>query len=251
MKPGSKGWKNLMAKLYGIGASIVIIGALFKINHYPGADVMLLVGLTTEAIIFFFSAFEPPHEDPDWSLVYPELATPGDAGKLQKEPTKQLDDMLSKANIDEALISRLGDGMRHLGDQAAKMGEAADVGAAAQNYSDSLAEASNHVKELSASYQHVSESLTGLKNAGDMSDTVGAAMQQMSDNLTSLNDMYAGQLKQLQMNSQLYSSMGELVQNLNDSVEDTKSYKENIAELAKNLSSLNTVYSNMLNAMGR
>jgi gliding motility-associated protein GldL len=251
MKPGSKGWKNLMAKLYGIGASIVIIGALFKINHYTGADVMLLVGLTTEAIIFFFSAFEPPHEDPDWSLVYPELATPGDAGKLQKEPTKQLDDMLSKANIDEALISRLGDGMRHLGDQAAKMGEAADVGAAAQNYSDSLAEASNHVKELSASYQHVSESLTGLKNAGDMSDTVGAAMQQMSENLTSLNDMYAGQLKQLQMNSQLYSSMGELVQNLNDSVEDTKSYKENIAELSKNLASLNTVYSNMLNAMGR
>jgi gliding motility-associated protein GldL len=251
MKPGSKGWKNLMAKLYGIGASIVIIGALFKINHYTGADVMLLVGLTTEAIIFFFSAFEPPHEDPDWSLVYPELATPGDAGKLQKEPTKQLDDMLSKANIDEALISRLGDGMRHLGDQAAKMGEAADVGAAAQNYSDSLAEASNHVKELSASYQNVSESLTGLKNAGDMSDTVGAAMQQMSDNLTSLNDMYAGQLKQLQMNSQLYSSMGELVQNLNDSVEDTKSYKENIAELSKNLASLNTVYSNMLNAMGR
>jgi gliding motility-associated protein GldL len=251
MKPGSKGWKNLMAKLYGIGASIVIIGALFKINHYTGADVMLLVGLTTEAIIFFFSAFEPPHEDPDWSLVYPELATPGDAGKLQKEPTKQLDDMLSKANIDEALISRLGDGMRHLGDQAAKMGEAADVGAAAQNYSDSLAEASNHVKELSASYQNVSESLTGLKNAGDMSDTVGAAMQQMSENLTSLNDMYAGQLKQLQLNSQLYSSMGELVQNLNDSVEDTKSYKENIAELSKNLASLNTVYSNMLNAMGR
>ena len=82
MKPGSKGWKNLMAKMYGIGAAIVIIGAMFKINHYPGASEMLVVGLSTEAIIFFFSAFEPPHEDPDWSLVYPELAIPADGANF-------------------------------------------------------------------------------------------------------------------------------------------------------------------------
>ena len=65
-----------MAKMYGIGAAVVIVGALFKINHYPYASEMLIVGLGTEAIIFFFSAFEKPHEEPDWSLVYPELATP-------------------------------------------------------------------------------------------------------------------------------------------------------------------------------
>ena len=62
MKPGSKGWKNLMAKMYGIGAAVVIVGALFKINHYPYASEMLIIGLGTEAIIFFFSAFEKPHE---------------------------------------------------------------------------------------------------------------------------------------------------------------------------------------------
>ena len=75
MRPGSKAWKNFMAKLYGIGAAVVIVGALFKIQHWPLADVFLILGLSTEAIIFMFSAFEPPHEDPDWSLVYPELAT--------------------------------------------------------------------------------------------------------------------------------------------------------------------------------
>lgn len=69
-----KKWKSFMGKLYGFGAAIVIIGALFKIQHWPFAGVMLTVGLGTEAIIFFFSAFEKPHEDPDWSLVYPELA---------------------------------------------------------------------------------------------------------------------------------------------------------------------------------
>jgi len=70
----SSGWKSFMAKLYGIGASVVIIGALFKITHWPGATTMLTVGLVTEAFIFFFSAFEPLHEELDWTLVYPELA---------------------------------------------------------------------------------------------------------------------------------------------------------------------------------
>ena len=70
----SKKFKNFMSKLYGWGASVVIVGALFKINHYPGANTMLIIGLSTEALIFFFSAFEPPHVEPDWSLVYPELA---------------------------------------------------------------------------------------------------------------------------------------------------------------------------------
>jgi len=68
-----RGFRNFMAKLYGWGASVVILGALFKINHYPYANEMLVVGLGTEAIIFFFSAFEPPYVEPDWSLVYPEL----------------------------------------------------------------------------------------------------------------------------------------------------------------------------------
>ena len=69
----TRGYKLFMAKLYGWGASVVILGALFKIQHYPGAGLMLICGLSTEAIIFFFSAFEPPHVEPDWSLVYPEL----------------------------------------------------------------------------------------------------------------------------------------------------------------------------------
>ena len=70
----TRGYRNFMAKVYGWGASVVLVGALFKIIHLPGANEMLTVGLLTEAVIFFFSAFEPPHVEPDWSLVYPELA---------------------------------------------------------------------------------------------------------------------------------------------------------------------------------
>jgi gliding motility-associated protein GldL len=75
-----KRFKNFMAKLYGFGAAIVILGAMFKIMHWEGANYMLVIGLTTEAVIFFFSAFEKPGTEYDWSLVYPELAT-GDGGE--------------------------------------------------------------------------------------------------------------------------------------------------------------------------
>ena len=247
MKPGSKQWKNFMAKLYGWGAAIVIIGALFKIQHWEGASLMLILGLGTEAFIFFMSAFEKPHEEPDWSLVYPQLATGEGA---DKPPTQQLDDMLSKASIDSNMITKLGDGMRHLGEQASKMGEVADASVAAKGYSDSLVKASNRVDELSSTYEEVSEGLTGLVKASAEGASTGAGLAKMNENLNSLNDMYEGQLAQMHQNRELFEGIGELMKNLNDSVEDTKVYKENISELAKNLASLNTVYGNMLNAMG-
>ena len=247
MKPGSQQWKKFMAKLYGWGASIVIIGALFKIQHWPGADAMLIVGLGTEAFIFFMSAFEKLHEEPDWSLVYPQLST----GKgAQKTPTQQLDDMLSKSNIDTEVISKLGEGMRHLGEQASKMGEVADASVATKGYSDALVKASNRVDELTSTYEEVSAGLTGLVNASAEGASTGAGLAKMNENLNSLNDMYESQLQQLEQNKQLFEGMGALVQNLNDSIDDTIVYKENISELAKNLASLNTVYGNMLNAMG-
>lgn len=247
MKPGSKQWKNFMAKLYGWGAAIVIIGALFKIQHWEGASLMLILGLGTEAFIFFMSAFEKPHEEPDWSLVYPQLATGEGADRT---PTQQLDDMLSKASIDSNMITKLGDGMRHLGEQASKMGEVANASVAAQGYSDSLVKASNRVDELSSTYEEVSEGLTGLVKASAEGASTGAGLAKMNENLNSLNDMYEGQLAQMHQNKELFEGIGELMKNLNDSVEDTKVYKENISELAKNLASLNTVYGNMLNAMG-
>ena len=193
------------------------------------------------------SAFEKPHEEPDWSLVYPQLATGEGADRT---PTQQLDEMLSKANIDHDMISKLGEGMKHLGEQASKMGEVADASVATKDFSDSLVKASNRVDSLSSTYEEVSEGLTGLVRASAEGAATGTGLAKMNDNLNSLNDMYEGQLAQMRQNKELFESMGELMQNLNDSLEDTKAYKESISELAKNLASLNTVYGNMLNAMG-
>ncbi len=102
----AKWYKLMMPKLYGWGAAVVILGALFKIEHLPGASYMLMAGLGMEAIIFFFSAFEKQHVDPDWSLVYPELAHMEDPDAA-KRPAQQLDDALAKAKIDNELIESL------------------------------------------------------------------------------------------------------------------------------------------------
>lgn len=254
MKPGSKAWKTFMAKLYGWGAAVVIVGALFKIQHWPFASLLLIIGLSTEAIIFFFSAFEPPHEEPDWSLVYPELATGDHHGGTKNKPkgsiTEQLDDMLTEAKIEPELLKSLGDGMRTLSSQAEKLSNITDASTATEAYTSSLKGASDKVNILANTYAEASESLTGITAQAAAGETAGQNLQKMSDNLSSLNNMYELQLHELEKNRAMYQDMGELVKNLHDSIEDTKQYKENIAELATNLKSLNTVYSNMLNAMG-
>jgi gliding motility-associated protein GldL len=267
MKPGSKAWKKFMAKLYGIGAAVVIVGALFKIQHWPGASLMLILGLGTEAFIFFFSAFEPIHEEPDWSLVYPELALPDEAKLSLKEQNQskksqhavgsggngisaQLDNMLAEAKIEPELIASLGDGMRSFSAQAKDLSDLTSPASAAKDYANSLKGASEKVSVLADNYAAASETLTGLTDHAKEGAQVGEALQKMSENMHSLNSMYELQLQELSKTKTLYSDMGELVKNLADSVEDTKAYKENIAELSRNLKSLNTVYSNMLNAMG-
>ncbi len=255
MKPGSKGWKKFMAKLYGWGAAIVILGALFKIQHWPGAGLMLTIGLTTEAIIFFFSAFEPIHEDVDWTLVYPELrsgepahsevAALNDEGSI----TEQLDHMLEEAKIEPELIASLGEGLRSLSSQASKLNDIADASVATNEYTQSLKGASVKVGELTETYSRASAALTGLTESQAEGASTGEHLKRMSTNLSELNKMYEVQLSELQTSAQLYSGITELMQNLSASVDDTKLYRKNISELAQNLSDLNTVYGNMLSAM--
>lgn len=254
MKPGSKGWKKFMAKLYGIGAAVVIVGAMFKIQHWPMAGELLIVGLSTEALIFFFSAFEPIHEEIDWTLVYPELRTGEPAQERVQSSddgsiTEQLDHMLEEAKIEPELIASLGDGLRTLSTQASKLSDISDASVATTEYTDSLRGASEKVGKLSDTYAQASEALTGLTESQAEGASTGEHLKRMTTNLESLNGMYETQLKELQTSTEIYSGITELMQNLSDSVEDTKRYKENIAELAKNLSSLNTVYGNMLSAM--
>lgn len=276
MRPGTKKWKLFMAKLYGIGAAIVIVGALFKIMHWPFAGLMLIVGLGTEAVIFFFSAFEPLHEDPKWELVYPELALAhdedfdlhayldekgesglvhggGGGGGTVTGITEKFDELLEEAKIDAELLNRLGDGIRTLSDNAEGLKAVSGAAAATDNYVSSLESASEQVKGLSATYERASESILGLTNTADEGASFGEQMQKVSTNLAALNNVYELQLKgssaHLESTEKFQSQVTEMMSNLSDSVEDTRLYKENMAMLSKNLTDLNQVYGNMLKAM--
>lgn len=257
-----KKWKNFMAKLYGFGAAIVIIGAMFKIQHWPGAGPMLVVGLSVEAIIFFFSAFEKPHEDPDWSLVYPELAgLPGEGaggggkGGSGLSATQELDLMLEQAKIGPDLIENLGNSLRSLGDNVQKIGSVTDATLATETYVSNVKKAADTVGGLSDAYEKASATIGALVDHSGTGVSMGDEMKKLGENLTQLNSQYALQLqgtKQfLEASGQLYGGMGELMGTLNESVDDARKYKQEVAQLAQNISSLNTVYGNMLSAMNR
>ena len=204
----SKWYKTMMPKLYGWGASLVILGALFKIEHWQFSSTLLILGLGTEAIIFFFSAFEKPHEDPDWSLVYPELGYMKDPDGKAKTPAQQLDAALEKAKIDNELIESLNEGLRSFGEASKQLNETISTASGISEYNDQIQE--------------------GIKN------------------MNALNSLYE---LQLQASNQQMEATTIFLQNLQASVEDSKQFQEQVAQLAVNLEQMNTVYGNMLNAM--
>lgn len=275
----SKKWKSFMAKLYGLGAAVVIVGALFKIQHWPGASPMLIVGLGTEAVIFAFSAFEPIHEELDWTLVYPELAGMPEEERHKEldekgeetSLTQQLDKMLEEAKIGPELLESLGAGMRGLSESVTKIGDIADASVASKEFSDNITKATNNVDQLSQAYQRANDSVSSSVDqlAGaysrasktleafavgqEESENYNQQLSKISKNLSSLNAAYELQLQgsndHLKATNTLYEGIQTILTNLNDSMDDTRRYRSEISSLATNLEALNTVYGNMLTAM--
>ncbi len=194
INPNSKKFKNFMAKLYGWGASIVILGALFKLMNWPGAGAMLTIGLGTEAIIFFFSAFEKPHEEPDWSLVYPELAYMKDPDTSSKTPTQELDNMLEKANVDQALITRLGDNLRSFNETVEGVNKSMDAVAATGDYSDQMREAARKLAEMNTYYDLQLKTMQNMGNSVGDTEKFQQEIALLGENLAALNKVYGNML---------------------------------------------------------
>lgn len=253
----SKGFKSFMAKAYGIGAAIVIIGALFKILHWPGADLMLMVGLLTEAAIFFISAFEPPHAEPDWTLVYPELA--GLEPKEKKSTsnkgsiTQQLDKMLEDAKIGPDLISSLGNGMRTLSENVTSMKDLSNAAVATDSYTKNVQQAADSLTGINTSYSKAVVAMEGIVNASEGSREYGAQIEKMTKNLSSLNSIYELEIAEsnnhLKSINEFVNGLSKVVNTLNETSNNADQFKGEMDKLNKNISSLNSVYGNMLAAM--
>ena len=266
----SKTWKNIMKYVYGLGAAVVIMGALFKIMHWPGASLMLIVGLSTEAVIFIMSVLEPVHLDADWSRVFPELADTEGEGVEEvegvglydlikagsDEPGSQADKLANKLNdagIDNALIGRLKDGMSNLADNASSLGSMSSATGATGEYVTSLQNASAKLNELSDQYAASAASIAAIAGEGN---SFGPEMEKLSSNISALNNNYELQLKSSNEYLASMSNMQELQESIKSvmidlaaSAGDTQAYRENMATLSQNLSDLNNVYGNMLKAM--
>ena len=250
----SKKWKNIMKYVYGLGAAVVIVGALFKIMHWPGSGILLTVGLLTEAGIFILSVMEPVAEDVHWELVYPELAMGAEGDhEEEKTVTEELTNMLEEANIDQSLIDKLGDGMRNLGENAAKLSSSTSAMTATDSYVSSLEDASQNVSMLSDAYSRASDKIADLTETAGESESVGEQMGKVSKNLSALNNVYELQLQgssaHLEATEKFQSQVTEMMENLAASSENTRLYKENMEMMSKNLSDLNNIYGNMLRSM--
>ncbi|HDR67784.1 MAG TPA: gliding motility protein GldL [Bacteroidaceae bacterium] len=307
----SSGWKSFMAKLYGFGASIVLIGALFKIQHWPGAGIALTAGLCTEAIIFFFSAFEPLHEELDWTLVYPELAGMTDPDEIDeyKEQAiadrnvglQKFDELWQASEIKAEDIRSMGKNLSLISQTTSTISDITTSSLATKEYFDKMGNAAQKmdtvasaygtntgvlnesVNALADSYKKTAE-LINLKgkdiaekfasSSANLTATYEAMsnevkgehthisesqkqftrqLEQLSKNLGELNASYTEQVKgskeHLQGTSDVYKGLGQMIESLKTSVNETQKYKDEIVKLSQSLSELNNVYGNMLSAL--
>jgi gliding motility-associated protein GldL len=206
----SRAYKKTMNFVYGMGAAVVIVGALFKIQHFSigfiTGGIMLTIGLVVEALVFAISAFDAPEEELDWAKVYPELENNGEFIQEQKVGpegmlSQKLDTLLQEAKIDSALMEGLGTSMKNF------QGAAEGLSAASES----------------------------ISSTNKYNEQVSLAAVQME----SLNNLYKVQLESTSKQTELNNSV----------VENTERLKDQMNSLAKNLSSLNGVYGNMLSAM--
>ena len=270
-------WKGFMAKLYGWGASVVIIGALFKIQHYPMAGLFLSVGLITEAVIFFFSAFEPLKEEPDWKLVYPQLDPNysgeeigfaaiggGGGGYGGGAGLSQFDKMLADAGITPAVFDSLSQGLKKLTETTNNFNAMGDLAATTNEYAGTIRKANESLLNLSESAKqtarHMADSNPVYQAMGETSKTIETGgksyhekLEALNKNLSALNAAYELQLRgandHVKSTEVIYKGIEGMMKDLSGSADDTKKYREQVARLNENLSSLNNVYGNMLAAM--
>jgi gliding motility-associated protein GldL len=210
----SRASKKFMNMAYGIGASVVIVGALFKIIHFEigplTGNVMLTIGLVTEAIIFALSAFEPVDGELDWSLVYPELAG-GESTANKKESknaegllSKKLDELLKDAKIDSELMTSLGDSIKNFEGVAKSMSPTVNSIEATKKYGEELSLAAAQMESLNSLYKVQLESVNrqatineeSIENAAKLKEQ----MQSLASNLSSLNGVYGGMLSAMNKN---------------------------------------------------
>jgi gliding motility-associated protein GldL len=247
------------------GATVVIVGLMFKILHWPGATWFITGGLSAEAILFFLLGFQREDKEIDWRRAYPELdedfdgelpkATKKLAGGDSFSNTAALDQMLAEAKIGPELIGSLADGLRTFGDKVNSISRVTDAGDATIAFTAKVKQATSSYDSLNQAFEKASVNLNEIASTNIDSKSYHDQVNKMAKNLSALNAVYELELQDssnhLKSMNKFYQDMSTTVQNFNASAGDAKLFKDEVSRLAKNLSTLNSIYGNMLSAMNQ
>ena len=258
-----KFYGDIAPVITGLGAAIVILGALFKIQHYPGASIMLIVGLGTEAALFVMFAFAPKEAHYDWEKVYPQLAEEYDSydedengnaiGADNSGLVKNLGNMMADANINEDVISKLGESFASLNTSVDQIGDLSGAAAASSDYAKNAYAASKQLVAVGTAYKTTADAMAGMAGAATDAKAYHAEVQNITKNLGSLNAVYEMELQDannhIKAMNKFYGNLSSAMENMTDASKDTAKMKQEIGKLTANLTQMNTVYGNMLTEM--
>lgn len=231
-----------MSRLYGWGASVVMVGALMKLEHMPLASYFLIAGLGTEAIIFFFSGFEPLPEEWEWDRVYPELA---DTGKPKEKTAtrqggavQQMDALFAQAQITPDMLNRLGDGMRNLSETSSRLGDISKAHVVTEAYIGNVKSASDQLGSFSSAYAKSTEALN------QTAEGLSRSYAQTADMVAQTGARLVEQVNR--SSDQLSNSYTKLLEAINDDYaklsKGSSDFSEQLDTLNRNLVSLNSIY---------
>jgi gliding motility-associated protein GldL len=248
------------------GATVVIIGLLFKIQHWPYGGLFISLGLGMEALLFFLLGFQRETSEIDWTRAYPELdeeykgELPASSSKAigtgtNFSSTAALDKMMEEAKIGPELIRSLGDGLRTFGDKVSAISRVTDAGDATIAFTEKVKTATASYDKLSVAFESASANLAEMAGSNIDSKNYHDQVNNLAKNLSALNAVYELELQDssahLKSMNKFYHNMATTMQNFNESLEDSQQFKSEVNRLAKNLASLNAVYGNMLSAMSQ
>ena len=227
-----------MNVIYGLGAAVVILGALFKLQGWPGANIMLILGLGVEALIFVLSAFDPPtSHDWDWSKVYPQLSPDSSSSSAG-----QVSNIMKEAKLDPAILKSVGDGMKKMAAQANNINDLAGASVAAKAYEDSIKGATQSLQSVNDSYMTISATAKDLANSSSSVKEAVGLTEEYKNNLKSASSSLGA----------IVTASGQLTEtasNMSKAQNDALKLQKELQDLTENLSKLNKIYVGMYDAM--
>ncbi len=264
----TKEGKYLKNVIIGVGAALVLLGALFKLQHWKGAGIMLTVGMITEAFIFAMQGILPPHKDYYWERYYPGLDENPEVEAYKKgikhevktagtgageSPIVSLEKMLDEASFNKPNLQKLNENFQRFGTTVDQIKDIADVTSATGEFSQSAREAAVELSKLKDTYAGATNTMQSFNEAADSTAQFHNQVQMLSKNMGTLNQIYEVELQDannhLKAMNKFYSNLVNASEAMASSASDAQNAKDQIATLSKNLTALNGIYGNMLSAM--